>query len=345
MLAKQIRDPESQQAIVEVRKAAERAAALTRQLLTFSRQQVLALEVLGLNAIVADMEKMLRRVIGENLTFVTHLASDLGNVRADRGQIEQVIMNLAVNARDAMPAGGKLKIETRNVELDETFEWANAEVHPGLYVMLAVSDTGVGMDDSTKPRIFEPFFTTKEPGKGTGLGLSTIYGIVAQSGGVISVYSELGLGTTFKIYLPRVEEPVAPRARTSAEPKGGLDGDETVLVAEDDEAVRLLTQVALERHGYSVLAASGGAEALEIARQHAGPIDLLLTDMLMPGLTGPALALQMTALLPAIKVLFMSGYAQSAMPGSGDLPGLAVFLEKPFTAEALARKVRQVLSH
>jgi two-component system, cell cycle sensor histidine kinase and response regulator CckA len=344
ILAKQIADPESRRAIVEVRKAAERAAAVTRQLLIFSRQQVLALEVLGLNEIVTDMEKMLQPVIGEDLELVALLESDLGNVKADRGQIEQVIMNLVVNSRDAMPAGGKLTLETRNVDLDESFVREHGEVRPGPYVMLAVSDTGVGMDDSTKPRIFEPFFTTKEPGKGTGLGLSTIYGIVAQSGGAISVYSEPGLGTTFKIYLPRVEEPLAPKARAVAGPEAGLDGNETVLVAEDDDAVRLLTRVALERHGYSVLAASGGAEALEMARQHAGPIDLLLTDMLMAGLTGPALALQMTALLPAIKVLFMSGYSQSVIAGSGDLPGKAVLLEKPFTAEVLARKIRQVLS-
>jgi two-component system, cell cycle sensor histidine kinase and response regulator CckA len=345
ILSKQNRDPESQLAIAEVRKAAERAAALTRQLLAFSRQQVLKLEVLGLNAIVADMKKMLRPVIGENLELAARLESDLGNVKADRGQIEQVIMNLVVNSRDAMPAGGKLTIETRNVELDESFEQAHMAVQPGAYVMLAVSDTGVGMDDSTKSRIFEPFFTTKEPGKGTGLGLSTIYGIVAQSGGAVFVYSEPGCGTTFKVYLPRVEEPLAPPVRIKSRPEGGLEGDETVLVAEDDDAVRLLTRIALERYGYSVLAAGGGAEALEMAAKHAGPIHLLLSDMLMAGLSGPALALQMIALKPAIKVLFMSGYSENAMAGNGELPGKAALLEKPFTAEALARQVRQSLSH
>jgi len=341
LLAKRIGDPESQLALAEVRKAAERAAVMTRQLLIFSRQRPLAKEVLNLNAIVADMEKMLRPMIGEHLELVALLASDLGNVKADRGHVEQVIMNLVVNSRDAMPAGGKLTIATRNVELDETFAGAPLTVAPGPYVMLAVIDTGVGMDDSTKSRIFEPFFTTKEPGKGTGLGLSTIYGIVAQSAGAILVDSKAGRGTTFRIYLPRVEEPLA-LAELAAAGKADLQGNETVLVAEDDEAVRLLTRVVLKRYGYSVLAASSGAEALKMAGQHAGSIDLLLTDMLMPGLSGPSLALQMTALRPAIKVLFMSGYSESAT--AGDLLVKAALLEKPFTAEALARKVRQVLS-
>jgi len=328
--------------VVEIRKAGERAAALTRRLLAFSRQQVLSPKVLDLNAIVRDMEKLLRRVIGEDLELMAVLDPGLGRIKADPGQIEQVIMNLAVNARDAMPAGGRLTIETRNVELDEAFAGEHIDVHPGPHAMLAVSDTGSGMDATTKSRIFEPFFTTKEPGKGTGLGLSTIYGIVKQSGGTIWLYSELGHGTSFKIYLPRVEEEAL--ATAAPEAQTGLEGRETVLVAEDDDAVRLLTRFALERYGYSVLATSGGAEALQIAASHPGRIDILLTDMLMAGMSGLDLAIKIRALLPGIKVLFMSGYSESVMAGSGDLPGQAELLEKPFTAEALARKLRQVLS-
>jgi two-component system, cell cycle sensor histidine kinase and response regulator CckA len=329
------------QEVVEIAKAGERAAALTRQLLAFSRQQVLSPEVLDLNAIVRNMEKLLRRVIGEDLELVDLLDPGLGRIKADPGQVEQVIMNLAVNARDAMPAGGRLTIETRKVELDEAFASEHVDVHPGPHAMLAVSDTGTGMDAETKSRIFEPFFTTKEPGKGTGLGLSTIYGIVKQSGGTIWVYSELGHGTTFKIYLPQVEE--AALATATPEVQTSLHGRETVLVAEDDDAVRLLTRFALERYGYSVLATSGGAEALQIAASHPGPIDFLLTDMLMPGMSGIELAASIRARLPGIKVLFMSGYSENFMAGNGDLPDKAVLLEKPFTAEALARKLRQVL--
>jgi two-component system cell cycle sensor histidine kinase/response regulator CckA len=325
---------------VEIRKAAERAAALTRQLLAFSRQQVMSPEVLDLNAIVKDMERLLRRVLGENLELVAVIDPGLGRIRADPGQIEQVIMNLAVNARDAMPAGGRLTIETRNVELDEDYVRKHIVVRPGPYVMLAISDTGTGMDEVTKSRIFEPFFTTKEPGKGTGLGLATVYGIVKQSGGNLWLYSELGHGTTFKIYLPRV---VAPLAKATPEAETRLGGDETVLVTEDDNAVRLLTQRALERYGYTVLAASGGAQALEIAAGHAGPIHILVTDMLMAGMNGLELATAMRAVVPGIKVLFMSGYSENAMAGSGNFPGKAALLEKPFTAEALARKLRQAL--
>jgi two-component system, cell cycle sensor histidine kinase and response regulator CckA len=345
LLAKRVgeRGPFSQE-LAEIRKAGERAAALTRQLLAFSRKQVLMPEVLDLNTVVTDMEKILRRVLGEDLELESVLDPGLGHVKADPSQVEQVIMNLAVNARDAMPEGGRLTLETRNVELDEDYAREHATVRPGPYVMLAVSDTGTGMDEATRSRIFEPFYTTKEPGKGTGLGLSTTYGIVKQSGGSIWVYSELGHGTTFKIYLPRVEEPLAPE--THAAPAGAAKaptGYETVLVAEDDDAIRLLARLALERHGYSVLMAKDGAEALAVTRGHRGPIQVLMTDMLMPGMSGTELAAQVAALRPELKVLFVSGYSESAILGEGELGERSAFLEKPFTTEALARKVRQLL--
>jgi two-component system cell cycle sensor histidine kinase/response regulator CckA len=335
---------EFRQEIEEIRKAGERAAVLTRQLLAFSRQQVLSPEVIDLNAIVADMEKMLLRVIGEDLELSVVLEPHLGHVKADRGQIEQVIMNLVVNARDAMPAGGRLTIETKNAELDDAYVETHMAGLPGLYAMLAVTDSGTGMDDQTKARIFEPFFTTKEPGKGTGLGLSTIYGIVKQSDGYIWVYSEPGRGTTFKVYLPRIEEPLVGLVPAVRPTESSLEGTETILVAEDDNAVRLVTRLALERYGYRVLLASSGAEALEMVRRHAGPIQLLLTDMLMPGMIGPELASQVTALRGEIKVVFMSGYSRTVIAGQADLAGKLALLEKPFTAEALARKVRQALA-
>jgi len=345
VLTERLGKPEPYPEIKEIRRAGERAAALTRQLLAFSRQQVLSPEVINLNAGVADLEKMLRRVLGEDLELSTVLDPHLGRVRADPGQIDQVIVNLAVNARDAMPAGGRLTIETRNVDLDEDYAREHVTVRPGPYVMLAVSDTGTGMDEHTKSRIFEPFFTTKEQGKGTGLGLSTIYGIVKQSGGNIWVYSEPGHGTTFKIYLPRVEEPLAAAAPgTRAGAAESLEGYETVLVAEDDGAIRLLAQLALERHGYTVLAANGGEAALEIVRSRRGPIHVLVTDVLMSGMSGPELASRVTTLLPGIKVLFMSGYSEAAVAGHGDFADQTAFLEKPFTTEALVRKVRLLLS-
>jgi two-component system, cell cycle sensor histidine kinase and response regulator CckA len=336
------------QELAEIRKAGERAGGLTRQLLAFSRKQVLMPEVLDLNAVVIDLEDILRRVLGEDLELRAVLDPGLGHVKADPSQVEQVIMNLAVNARDAMPEGGRLTLETRNVELDEDYAREHATVQPGSYVMLAVSDTGTGMDETTRSRIFEPFYTTKEPGKGTGLGLSTTYGIVKQSGGSIWVYSELGRGTTFKIYLPRVDEPLAParEPETRDAPAGGAQraaGYETVLIAEDDDAIRLLARLALERHGYSVLMAKDGAEALEVTRGHRGPIHVLVTDMLMPGMNGTELAAQVTALRPGLKVLFVSGYAEGTVMGEGEMAERSAFLEKPFTTEALARKVRQLL--
>jgi len=326
----------------QIRKAAEGAAALTRQLLAFSRQQVLQPKALDLKATVAGTEKLLRRLIGEDIQLATVLARDLGVVKADPGQIEQIIINLAVNARDAMPTGGRLTIEAANVDMDEAYVRGHAPASPGGYVMLALSDTGIGMDEQTKARIFEPFFTTKEPGKGTGLGLATVYGIVKQSGGFIWVYSEPGHGTSFKFYLPRVDEPAeaAAAATATAEPRGGT---ETVLVVEDAASVRMVTRQVLERFGYTVLEAPNGETALRLAAKHHGPIHLLLTDVVMPGLSGRQLAGQLAELRPDMKVLYASGYADHAIVHHGILESGIAYLQKPFTPETLGRRVRQVL--
>ena len=326
----------------QIRKAAEGAAALTRQLLAFSRQQVLQPKALDLKATVAGTEKLLKRLIGEDIQLTTVLARDLGVVKADPGQIEQIIINLAVNARDAMPTGGRLTIEAANVDMDEAYVRGHAPASPGRYVMLALSDTGIGMDEQTKARIFEPFFTTKEPGKGTGLGLATVYGIVKQSGGFIWVYSEPGRGTSFKVYLPRVDEPaeVAAAATATAEPRGGT---ETVLVVEDAASVRMVTRQVLERFGYVVLEAPNGETALRLAAKHHGPIHLLLTDVVMPGLSGRQLAGQLAELRPDMKVLYASGYADHAIVHHGILESGIAYLQKPFTPETLGRRVRQVL--
>jgi PAS domain S-box-containing protein len=333
-----------QSEIVEIRRAGERAAALTGQLLAFSRKQILSPEVINLNAIVKNMELLLRRVIGEDLELVASFDPDLGCVMADPGQVEQVILNLAVNARDAMPEGGRLTIETRNAELDEAYAREHVSVVPGAYVMLGVSDTGTGMDDYTKARIFEPFFTTKEQGKGTGLGLSTVFGIVKQSGGNIWVYSEPGHGTGFKIYLPRIAEPLTQTRRNAmAGSQPCLAGQGVVLLTEDDEAVRMLTQRTLERLGYRVLAANDGLEALELVHRRE-PIDILLTDTIMPGMSGPELAAEVASLRPEIKILLMSGYSESAMSGRGDFQSGTALLEKPFTMEALGRKLQELLN-
>jgi len=328
--------------VEQVRKAAEGAAALTRQLLAFSRQQVLAPRVVSLSVVVQGVEKMLRRVIGEDVDLVTALDPDVGSVKADVGQLEQVLMNLAVNARDAMPAGGKLTIETANVEHDPDSAREREAAPVRRFVMLAVSDTGIGMDEATKARIFEPFFTTKEAGKGTGLGLATVYGIVQQSGGFIWVYSEPGHGTTFKIYLPQVEASAQGRA-ASAAPGDLPRGTETVLLVEDAAAVRAVTRQVLERQGYTVLEAANGAAALQTAAGHPGPIHLLLTDVVMPVLSGRQLADQLAKVRPDAKVLYASGYTDDAVVRHGVLEGGISYLQKPFTADSLARKVREVL--
>jgi signal transduction histidine kinase len=326
----------------QIRKAAEGAAALTRQLLAFSRQQVLEPKVLDVNATVVSTEKLLKRLIGEDVQLATSLAPDLGRVKVDPGQVEQIIMNLAVNARDAMPRGGRMTIETANVDMDEVYVRGHAPARPGRYVMLALSDTGIGMDEQTKARIFEPFFTTKDPGKGTGLGLATVYGIVKQSGGFIWVYSEPGHGTSFKLYLPRVDEPAEPVAApiTMTEPGRGT---ETVLLVEDAASVRMVTRQVLERYGYAVLEAPNGDTALRLAAKHHGPIHLLLTDVVMPGLSGRQLAEQLAPLRPDMKVLYASGYAGNAIVHHGILESGIAYLPKPFTPETLGRRVRQVL--
>jgi PAS domain S-box-containing protein len=325
----------------EVRKAGERATKLTRQLLAFSRKQVLQPVVLDLNSVVSDMDKMLRRLISEDIEVRALLAPQLGRVKADPGQIEQVILNLAVNARDAMPSGGRLTIETRDVELDENYARAHKSVKAGPYVMLAVTDTGTGMDSSTQARIFEPFFTTKGSGKGTGLGLSTVYGIVRQSGGNVWVYSEPGRGTTFKIYLPRVDAVAAPRAaRTAPELRRGT---ETVLLVEDEEGVRELTREILEENGYKVVSARDGREALRLSEASDEPIQLLLTDVVMPHMGGRELADRLAPAQPQMRVLFMSGYTDDAILHHGVLDRGTALIEKPFTTEALTNKIRETL--
>jgi PAS domain S-box-containing protein len=326
----------------EIDKAAQRAGDLTRQLLAFSRKQVLELRVIDLNQVVSDTEKMLRRLIGEDIDLVVSLKQRLVSVRADAGQIGQVLLNLAVNSRDAMPNGGKLTIETSVVELDESYSTFHFDVPPGRYVLLAVSDTGTGMDAKTLSHVFEPFFTTKEAGKGTGLGLSAVYGVVKQSGGHVSVYSEPGVGTTFKVYLPRVED--APeKNRAPAVHAALVGGTETILVVEDEEAVRRLTCRSLEAQGYEVLPAASASEALLLLEKHAGEIHLLITDVVMPDVSGRELARSAAPLRPLMKVLFMSGYTDNVIVHHGVLDAGTAFLQKPFTPRSLAQKVREVL--
>ncbi|HZC81182.1 MAG TPA: ATP-binding protein, partial [Nitrospiraceae bacterium] len=322
--------------------AGERASLLTRQLLAFSRKQVLQPRILDLNAVVANMDTMLHRVIGEDIDLLTILSPGLASVKTDPGQIEQVLMNLVVNARDAMPQGGRLTIETADVVLDTDYARKHVDVSPGRYVMLAVSDTGCGMDTATQEHIFEPFFTTKEQGKGTGLGLSTVYGIVKQSGGNIWVYSEPGRGTSFRIYLPRIEA-AAEVVEPDKAQEQLLRGSETILLVEDEPGVRKLAKTILHTHGYTVLEAAQGKEAFRLSGQHTGTIHLMITDVVMPGMSGRELAERLKSARPSMKVLFMSGYTDKAMVHHGELDPCTAFLQKPFTPQALARKVREVL--
>ena len=322
-------------------RASERAAQLTRQLLAFSRRQVLKLQPVDLNRVVGEVEKMLHRVIGEDIELRTVLGAQMGTIQADSGQIEQVIVNLAVNARDAMPDGGKLTIETANVEWDDASSRQHAGAMAGSYVMLSVCDSGMGMSKETQARIFEPFFTTKEMGKGTGLGLATVYGIVKQSGGNIWVDSEPGQGTVFKVYFPKLNHAAAEPAPTVASPARA--GSETILVVEDETAVRTLVCRILERQGYSVLQTGEADEALRLSREHPGRIGLLLTDIVMPHMSGPDLAESVCRIRPEIRVLYTSGYTDNTVVTRGVARGGMAFFEKPFTPDALARRVREVL--
>jgi len=328
--------------IEEIQKATERAAALTQQLLAFSRKQVLAPRILDPTAIVARMEGMLKRLIGEDIELATPPGPGTGRIKADQGQIEQVILNLALNARDAMPQGGRLVIETANVDLDDAYARRHAGVNPGPYVMLSVSDSGSGMDGETQRHIFEPYFTTKEQGKGTGLGLSTVYGIIAQSGGNIWVYSEPGEGTSFKIYLPRVEEG-ASTSEAPAPPAGRPVGTETILLVEDDGLVREVARQTLEISGYTVLPAQDGEDAVLVAGRHPGSIHLMVTDVVMPRMSGRELVERLGPLRPEMKVLYVSGYTEDAIVQHGMVNLEMAFLQKPFALDALARKVREVL--
>ncbi len=325
----------------EIRKAGERAAELTRQLLAFSRKQVMEPKVINLNSIVSDSERMLRRLIGEDIKVVLELDAGLGMVMADPGQLAQVLMNLAVNARDAMPAGGRMTIETQNVELDEAYAATHSNVQPGKYAMLSISDTGVGMSEETMQRIFDPFFTTKPQGSGTGLGLAMVYGIVRQMGGWIWVYSELGKGSTFKVYFPLTGQEIETGVPVS-EPDS-LGGTETVLVVEDNREVRRLAVEVLRGYGYTVLEAGGGEEALDAAGQYAGSIDLLITDVVMPGMTGRELANRLKLIRPHVQVLYTSGYTANVIAHQGVLDPGVEYLPKPFTPVQLVTKLRKIL--
>jgi two-component system cell cycle sensor histidine kinase/response regulator CckA len=328
--------------IEQIDRSADRATSLTRQLLAFSRMQVLQPRSISLNSVIEEMGKLIPRLIGEDIELVIHAASDLGTIRADASQIEQIIMNLAVNSRDAMPKGGKLIIETSNAELDSAYSVSHPVVKPGRYVLLAVSDTGIGMDAETQAHIFEPFFTTKEQGKGTGLGLATVYGVVKQSGGFIWVYSEVGKGATFKIYLPRVDEAAESltQSQTSAQV---MRGTETVLLAEDEQDVREVAREFLESAGYTVLLAPNGADAMTRAAEHSGTIDLLVTDMVMPGMTGQELVRRLRQLRPDFGVIYMSGYSEQAAAEATKSDPSATVLTKPFSRIAILRAARDIL--
>ncbi len=335
--------PEVRSGIEEIGRAADRATALTRQLLAFSRKQIMQPEIVDLNKIVTELHRFLARLIGEHIELDTHLEAGLDLIRIDPSQMEQVIVNLAVNSRDAMPEGGKLTIETENVYLDEEYCLLHAEGEPGRYVRLAVSDTGAGMNETTKARLFEPFFTTKETGKGTGLGLSTVHGIVKQSGGQIWVYSAVGQGTTFKTYFPMAAVHADAERRERSEGSVSPGGSETILLVEDDESVRSLAVAVLIQNGYTVIETGHPTAALSMVASHEGPIDLLITDVVMPGLSGRRLVGELSPLMPGMRVLYMSGYTDNAIVHHGVLdPGLA-FLQKPFAPDAFLRKVRDVL--
>jgi two-component system cell cycle sensor histidine kinase/response regulator CckA len=327
--------------VQSIQQAADRAATLTRQLLAFSRKQLLELKVVDVNTVIGDMERLLRPLIGENIELVTRLSSETGRTRADAGQLEQVIMNLVVNAKDAMPEGGKLTLTSRDVNVEQNFS-AHRFIQPGRYAVLSVSDTGHGMDKETQSRIFEPFFTTKEKGKGTGLGLSTVYGIVKQSNGYVFAESEVGAGTTFYVYLPRVEESAEASTPAKAQPSDA-GGCETVLLVEDEESVRELVRVTLSSRGYNVLEADNGESGLRMAESHKQTIDILITDVVMPGIGGRELAKKLIALRPGISVLYLSGYTEDAVVTQGALGPATAFLQKPFTLQNLAKKVREVL--
>jgi len=343
-LMKVIKDESLRKGIEETKKAGERAASLTRQLLAFSRKQIIKPEVLDINEVINETKKMLRRMIGEDIEFQTVLGLELWKIYADLGQIDQIIMNLAVNAKDAMPMGGKFTIKTANMDLDESYFHKHGieKKKPGHYVMLTVSDTGIGMDKKTREHIFEPFFTTKKVGKGTGLGLSTVYGIVKQNNGFVWVCSEPEQGSTFKICLPKAKRDVASEKKEQL-PVAELGGSETVFIVEDDDNLRKLTRTVLKRKGYKILEAENGKDALRISEAHEGRIDLMITDVVMPKIGGKELAERLQPLYPQMKVIYMSGYTDDAIVQHGVLePGLN-FLEKPFTPEGLTHKVREVL--
>jgi two-component system cell cycle sensor histidine kinase/response regulator CckA len=327
--------------IEAIQQAADRASSLTRQLLAFSRRQMLELKVVDVNVIVTDMERLFRPLIGDNIHLDTRLAADLGRTRADAGQLEQVIMNLVVNAKDALPKGGKITIETANESLGGGGNQESFYIQSGPYVLLSITDNGCGMDKETQLRIFEPFFTTKEKGKGTGLGLSTVYGIVKQSGGYIFATSEIGRGTTFRIYLPRVEDAIEPLV--PARPMQTVGGSETVLLVEDESSVRQLVRETLQAGGYKVLEAEDGEVALKVASGHDGPIDILITDVVMPGMSGQELSRRLCISDPELKVLYLSGYTEDSIIREGALEAGTAFLQKPFTLQTLSRKVREVL--
>jgi nitrogen-specific signal transduction histidine kinase/ActR/RegA family two-component response regulator len=329
--------------VTQIKKAGERAAELTQQLLAFSRKQIMQPKPLDLSQVVREHEEMLRRLVGEDVEIVTQLSPSLGPVMADQGQIHQVLLNLAGNARDAMPAGGVLTIETAEVEVDASSAADQSEVPPGSYILLSITDSGTGMDEETLQHIFEPFYTTKDVGAGTGLGLATVHGIVTQSGGWIRVQSKPGRGTTLRIYLPRIA-PVAHTRSVPVEPQAAVDGSETVLVVEDLAELRKLAVAVLGNCGYKVLHAGDGRDALAVADGHAGPIHLLLTDVVMPGMTGQLLAQQLRTRRPETKVLYMSGYTGDRMSPGGALEADVAFLQKPFTPAQLLARVRRILS-